>query len=224
MEHDSAVQAKLAERYVLGELSLQEREEFEEHFFDCAVCAEQVQETAVFADNALHALRTESWEERRITAQAAPRPSWADWLRSRFAIPLAAACTVLLAVNVLQFSLLRNAKQELALAETLQPISAITLTQTRGLDGAGAPTIRLGSGGRFFELIVDIPPDKEAPVYGYTLSSANGFSEQGSIPAPPDQGPVRLLLAAARFVPGRYTLRVQSGPDQYQDFQFELQR
>jgi hypothetical protein len=38
MSHDQAVSSQAAERYVLGELTSSERDAFESHFFDCAVC------------------------------------------------------------------------------------------------------------------------------------------------------------------------------------------
>ena len=42
MEHDQATQLRAAERYLLGELSDAERKEFEEHFFVCPACEEEV--------------------------------------------------------------------------------------------------------------------------------------------------------------------------------------
>src|SRR4030095_16187946 len=41
-----------AERYLLGEMSDADRERYEEHFFSCAECAEDVRTTAAFLDDA----------------------------------------------------------------------------------------------------------------------------------------------------------------------------
>lgn len=42
MTHEQAVAASLVEKYLLDELSPAEREQFEEHYFECRVCAEDV--------------------------------------------------------------------------------------------------------------------------------------------------------------------------------------
>ena len=42
MDHDLAIKNNAAERYLLGELTEVEIEEYEEHFFSCAACAHEV--------------------------------------------------------------------------------------------------------------------------------------------------------------------------------------
>ena len=42
MDHQSAVTGQCTERYLLGELDAAASAEFEEHFFECPVCAEDV--------------------------------------------------------------------------------------------------------------------------------------------------------------------------------------
>jgi|SRR5215212_2107006 len=49
MDHSEAQQSHAADRYVLSDMSGGERESFEEHFFDCGVCAAEVVEGAKFA-------------------------------------------------------------------------------------------------------------------------------------------------------------------------------
>jgi hypothetical protein len=59
MDHSQAIQESYVERYLLGELSPAQRDEFEDHYFDCYVCAEDVHNGAVFVDNARALLRSE---------------------------------------------------------------------------------------------------------------------------------------------------------------------
>jgi anti-sigma factor RsiW len=59
VDHQSAVDRDLAERYALGELEASELAEFEEHLFGCAVCAEDVREIARLAANMKAVLREE---------------------------------------------------------------------------------------------------------------------------------------------------------------------
>jgi len=42
VDHQSAVDRNLSERYILGELSPVEAAEFEEHFFDCPACSADI--------------------------------------------------------------------------------------------------------------------------------------------------------------------------------------
>jgi len=51
MEHEEAIRLHAAERYVARELSPTEQDAFEDHFFDCAECAEDVRFEVTFAAN-----------------------------------------------------------------------------------------------------------------------------------------------------------------------------
>ena len=52
MNHSEAVQMMATERYLLGELSPELREAFEEHYFDCQECALDLRTEAAFVDAA----------------------------------------------------------------------------------------------------------------------------------------------------------------------------
>ena len=54
-----------AERYLLGEMTEADREQYEEHFFSCADCAEDVRTTAAFLDDV----------KRQVAPTAATRPA-----------------------------------------------------------------------------------------------------------------------------------------------------
>jgi hypothetical protein len=82
------------EKYMLDELSADEREQFEEHMFDCAICADKVQRNLAVIDNLKEVLR-----EEPIRAEAPrPEPSWRRWLQIPSLVPafaaLALACVV----------------------------------------------------------------------------------------------------------------------------------
>jgi anti-sigma factor RsiW len=57
VEHQTAVDRRFTERYLLGELSPEEVAEFEAHFFECALCAEEVRQSAHLAANLKAILR-----------------------------------------------------------------------------------------------------------------------------------------------------------------------
>jgi len=58
MTHLEAVKGRLAEGYLLGDLSMEQLEEYEEHYFGCPVCAEEVKLGAVFLANVKGILET----------------------------------------------------------------------------------------------------------------------------------------------------------------------
>jgi len=51
VEHQAAVDGRFSERYLLDELSPDETAEFEAHFFECALCADDVCQGAHLAAN-----------------------------------------------------------------------------------------------------------------------------------------------------------------------------
>jgi len=51
MYHEGAKEMLASERYLLGELSSDERDQFEEHFFTCRECAAEMRDSAAFFEN-----------------------------------------------------------------------------------------------------------------------------------------------------------------------------
>lgn len=66
MSHEEATKDLVAERFVLRELSYEDRERFEDHFFDCAQCFEDVQVASEFLHRA-HKAPSRDWERRPAT-------------------------------------------------------------------------------------------------------------------------------------------------------------
>ena len=67
MTHADAASTQAVERYLLGELSSQQRDEFEAHLFDCPECAEDLRAAAIFLDNSRAVLRDDiphGWSHR----------------------------------------------------------------------------------------------------------------------------------------------------------------
>ena len=77
------------ERYILGELPPDEREEFEDHMADCTVCMQEVAAADMFAANAAAV-----FADRKAAEGEKSSPRWFDFLRPR-AIPALAFSGVL---------------------------------------------------------------------------------------------------------------------------------
>src|SRR6266571_4938057 len=73
MDHSDAVQLQAAVKYVLGELPQAQRDEYEEHCFDCAECALDLKAAAAFVDTTREVLRQE--KANQLAKESAPARS-----------------------------------------------------------------------------------------------------------------------------------------------------
>src|SRR5215831_19780113 len=89
MDHESAIQTNAVERYLLGEMNVEERDSFETHYFDCAACAE-----AIRLGSAM------SRDFKVVLRQGLPSRSWLGWLRVPVLVP---ACTTLALLAVVSY-------------------------------------------------------------------------------------------------------------------------
>src|SRR6476646_7470388 len=101
MDHETAIRVGAAERYFLGEMTGADRDAFEEHYFMCPECAEDVRALTVFSANAKAVFREE-------TARPSPAtvPFW-----SGSALGFSAAMNVVLVLG-LGYTLLRVQTEE----------------------------------------------------------------------------------------------------------------
>ena len=76
MDHEMAVRLQASEKYLLGELSPVERDQFEEHLADCSRCMDEFWTTDVFAANARAV-----FEDRAAGRVQRKAYSWLDWFR-----------------------------------------------------------------------------------------------------------------------------------------------
>src|SRR5450755_709212 len=95
MDHDVVVRHKMTEQYLLGELDPEARDEFEEHFFDCADCALDVHAGALFVEESKVVLADKPEPVSTALPAAIPsKPGWLAGLRSMlrpaFAVPVMA--------------------------------------------------------------------------------------------------------------------------------------
>jgi hypothetical protein len=91
MDHSEAVKMKAVERYVLGELSSDVREQFEEHCFECVECANDLKALTTFVT----AGRIVFEEGDQVAEQRAEEGErswgWRKWFRPAVMIPAVGA-------------------------------------------------------------------------------------------------------------------------------------
>jgi hypothetical protein len=96
MDHSEAVQLKAVEKYTLGELPTELREQFEEHYLDCVECANDVKTLATFVTASRMVFEKETAGKAPSRARRSEHQGWFSWLRPVIAVPAIAALSALL--------------------------------------------------------------------------------------------------------------------------------
>jgi hypothetical protein len=102
MDHNEAIRLMGAEQYLLRELSPELREQFEEHFFECSECANDVRAGAIFLEQSKAILASDAASPPRAVAPSEPaKQSWWAWLRPSVAVPVFAMLLAVIAYQSL---------------------------------------------------------------------------------------------------------------------------
>jgi guanyl-specific ribonuclease Sa len=219
MEHTEAVQIKAAEKYVLRELPEDVREAYEQHFFDCAECAADIQAAAMFAQ----ASREIFAEEHAGTQPVHERLGvWRRWLRPAFAAPvlapvLAAALVVVLVVGYQSSRLASNRSQVAVVAGQLSaaelPANAVRLLGDQRRGGGDAPVVRVRAG-ESFTLNFDFLSARKFNSYtGQLRDAANHGVLAVTIAGDLANREVNVVVPAGIVHPGKYTLAFSGVPE-----------
>jgi len=81
MDHNEAVRLQAVEKYLLGKLPKEQHAEYEEHYFDCSACAEEIKATVAFMESARQIVSAEALEPIAVRAPAPAVPGFFSWLR-----------------------------------------------------------------------------------------------------------------------------------------------
>ncbi len=200
MDHNRAVENQAVERYLFGEMNEEERDSFEEHFFTCEECAEDVRASARFRANAREVLP----EFPKAAAPARVKSSIVWWRP-----PALAWATAALAIMVVY----QAGIQVPGLKRQLQPraIAPLALhSSTRG--GESLPVVPVPDG--LFTAYFDLPGQSGQSTYSCVLTDSHGKvveSFEAKLPKAGDT--LEVLLNRNEMRPGRYTLTVRSAAD-----------
>ena len=128
MDHDLAVKSQACEKYLLGELSPDLRDAYEEHYFSCAECATQLRMAAelVGAGQQIFAQTLAGGcGGRRIVQESG---GWLRWFRPAIAIPVLA--TLLLVVGYQNLVMIPQLKE--SRAPRVLPMFSLISANSRG--------------------------------------------------------------------------------------------
>lgn len=191
MDHKVASKNEAVERYLLGEMPLEERDAFEEHYFSCTVCAEEVRAASAMMGDL-----------RRVLREGVPRraDSRFSWLRLPVLVPACAAMFLAAVVGYQNLAVLPELKAPRAVG------AAIILDgQTR----AGVPKVNAGDPLRFQMALDGVTAASR--LRAELLGAAGQKIEAGDIPAPPANQPLDVFFPGT-LDPGRYAVVIRENP------------
>src|SRR5580704_17222060 len=167
MDHSESIRLMAAEKYLLGELAPELREQFEEHFFDCQECALDVRAGAALVEHSKVVFSVPvGVSQSKVPAQARTKAGWLAWLRPALVVPVLA---VLLAVIGYQNLVTYPQLKQMASSPQILPWASINVS-TRGTSTTQISP-RVGEG---FHLLVNIPPESVYTSYTFNLASPSG--------------------------------------------------
>jgi len=203
MEHEQATTLMAAERYLLGELTDAERDQFEEHFFDCAVCAEDVRRGAIFRANA----RAVFADRPR---QASVQPGWWDWIRLAPVPAASVACLVALLAGGLGYEAVATRRLQREVAELRAPQS-YPVFFLRGFTRGAEQPIEMPATSQFVGLSLDLTPGQTFGHYfGEVSGESGGVLFTVPLAKPKTPGELHLLIPVSSLELGkRYRLVIR---------------
>ena len=209
MDHQEAIGLSAAERYLLGELSPLERDDFEEHYFNCHECATEVRLTSHFLDGARKEL-VHSQTARHV--RPAPKGSFiGDWLallwKPAFLGPVAALLLLFVGYqNVVVYPHLARTVAQLRQPAVLTAVSLISAS----VRGAGGRLQVSGNPNQPVLLAVDIPGEERFGSYVCELVTTSG-TVLWSVPVSGVQAhdTVSISVPAGTLQAGAYALVVK---------------
>ena len=217
MEHEEAVQNLVAERYLLGELTENDRDAYEEHMFSCPVCFEQIKAGTEFVGG----LRRMG-AEKPVAEQAPAMPGFFAALRQPLTALAFAVLTIVSGISLHQYRVISDFKQT-------QVMPAFFLS-----DGARAAAVQLTvpANSQFVLKIQLLEPGDFKSYEGRLLTEFGNAGDPFPISAELAQAKetLQIRLHSGSLRPGTYSLVVEGiSPDGHKteltkyNFQLQLQ-
>jgi len=210
MDHSEAIQQMTAERYLLDELTPEERDAFEQHVFDCPECALDLRAGSVFITEAKAQLPEIALQSSAPSAAAHTRPAakknrWSLWLQPAFAVPAFAVMLAVIAYqNVSTIPSLRKAAGEPRILHSTaihigtrgSAQTTVPADRTKGL----ALSIELPQTSAYSSYVFELYDPMGKQVWTQTITRSN--------PDAGDNGVVSLVIPGSGLLERSYTLSV----------------
>jgi hypothetical protein len=208
MDHTEAVRLQAAEKYLLGELPKAQREEYEEHYFDCPACAEELKTTVTFLESTKQIVRQDSSEVIAEKGLAPFAGGWFRWLRPAFAVPVFA---MLLAIIGYQSGIvipsLRQASSRSATAEVVKSFSLMSV----GSRGEGSSLVINVGPHEDFGLDVDMPGNSPSGYHCEIRDESGKLHFSLPVSSEEAKRTVHIHVPGGSLQPGEYSLVILPG-------------
>lgn len=204
MDHNQSTNLMAVEKYLLEELTPEQRDEFEEHFFDCQDCAADLRETAAFM-----AAATQEFKVNPVPkpGKAAKGKSFSAsfWPTALVWSALAASLLLVAYQNLVVFPQFKTEIAELKTPEVL-PVISLVGGNSRGDQ---TPTATAAAAHPFL-LSLDIPTQDRFTSYTCLLYSPSGtLAWRVEVSPQAARDTVSIRVPSTDKLPGQYTLAVQ---------------
>ena len=206
MDHSNARESKAVEKYLLDELSPDEREEFELHFFDCAECADELRIANLFEANA-RVVFAEGYAPRKWWHSFSE--TWAEaWRRPALAAPAFAALLLVALAGYQNGVEIPSLRARATLAGSPQLTAIATL---RGISRGenGETTIEVPGGASSLVVQFDVTADPRPARILCEIQNSAGKVISSSVVEVPASGTVPLSVGVKTVGPGSWQLIVR---------------
>jgi Putative zinc-finger len=208
MDHNQATQFTASEKYLLDELTPEEREEFEQHFFDCQECALDLRATDAFITAVKHEF-TVNPVRKTGSNLVSKRPLATFWPAAVAWCAMAASLLVIVYQNVIFFPQLENQIAELKAPEILPAVSLVGGNSR----GGQLPAVE-GIAGKPFLLALDLPAEDRFSSYSCLLYAPSGsLSWRVEVSSQLAKDTVSIRVPPVGQQSGDYTLAVLGNMD-----------
>jgi Putative zinc-finger len=202
MNHEDAIREMAVEKYLLGELTGESRNVFEEHLFECQLCPDDLKSGATLLEGMRRELAA-SLREGTASGRLSFLPAW---LSPLWMMPALAACLALLVYQ--SAVVVPGMRKQLTAANLPAVLNAVVLAggQARGAEQPKVTAPKEGS----FLMAVDIPASIDYASYLCSLYAPNGnMVWSGKVTAEQARDAVQVRVPSRVTIPGEHTLVVQ---------------
>jgi Putative zinc-finger len=166
MDHDLAVKSQACEKYLLGELSPDLRDAYEEHYFSCVECATQLRMAAELIGAGQRILAEPTAVVAPTRNEVPASGGWPRWLRPAFALPVMAGLLLIAGYqNLVTIPQLKRSQ-----APRVLPMFSLIAANTRG----EAVPVFTTQPEQPVGLYVDVPADTAYSTYMISLEEPTG--------------------------------------------------
>jgi hypothetical protein len=191
MDHEVATKTHAVERYLLGEMPASERDAFEEHYFTCVECGDEIRSASELMQDLKGALR-----ELPSPSPKSSSPGWFSWLKLPALVPTFAAFALLAVVGY----------QNLAVLPDLEaPRSMGSPTILDGRTRGDAPSLRAGEPLRF---LTAVESTAALRLYAEVTDASGSAARHGEVAAPGGEHPLDVYFPG-KLAEGRYQLVIR---------------